>query len=252
MDFSLKGGVEYSEIMAPDGSPEWVHDRAELWNAVEASEKRKDAQLAREIQVGLPKELSREAQVELVRNYVRDSFVKEGMVADFSIHRDNPENPHAHIMLTMREVSESGFGQKNREWNSTDYLLSWRENWAMSVNLELSREGHEQRIDHRSYQEQDIQIEPTSKVGARLEKAENDGRDIVRERAREHLRDRPPERGKDTEGAGDRARRHHPPAGHIYPGRRGTLAEHQDLRRRAVSRVPGQGDGLRRACLGGG
>jgi Ti-type conjugative transfer relaxase TraA len=186
-DFTKKDGVEHTEIMLPDGAPAWMKDRQKLWNAVERIEKRKDAQLAREVQVALPKELTPERQVELVREFAREHFVKHGMVADLAVHRDNPENPHAHIMLGTREVTDKGFGKKNREWNSKNYLLGWRESWAKCVNRELAHQGHEQRVDHRSYAEQGIQLEPTSKLGARLENAETDGREIVRDRLQEHL-----------------------------------------------------------------
>lgn len=100
----------FSEIMAPENSPEWVHDRSKLWNSAEAAENRKDAQIAREVEVALPKELSREAQINLVRDYLKSEFVSKGMVADFSIHQPSasPANPHAHIMLSMRELTADG------------------------------------------------------------------------------------------------------------------------------------------------
>ena len=184
-DFSHKGGVEHSEILTPEGAPKWMQDRKQLWNAVEKVEMRKDAQLAREIQVAIPKELSREAGVELVREFTREHFVKHGMVADFSIHRDNPENPHAHITLTTREVTEEGFGKKVREWNSKEWLKGWRESWEHCANRQLAHEGHEQRIDHRSHADRGIQLEPTRKIGSSMENLGNDGRDIVQERMEE-------------------------------------------------------------------
>ena len=184
-DFSNKPGVEHSEILTPEGAPAWMQDRSKLWNAVEKIEVRKDAQLAREIQVAIPTELSREAGVELVREFAREHFVKHGMVADFSIHRDNPENPHAHITLTTREVTEDGFGGKVREWNSKEWLKGWRESWEHCANQQLAREGHEQRIDHRSHAERGIQLEPTRKIGASLENVQTDGREIVKERMAE-------------------------------------------------------------------
>jgi len=184
-DFSNKPGVEHSEILTPEGAPAWMQDRKKLWNAVEKIEVRKDAQLAREIQVAIPTELSRQAGVELVREFAREHFVKHGMVADFSIHRDNPENPHAHITLTTREVTEDGFGGKVREWNSKEWLKGWRESWEHCANRQLAREGHEQRIDHRSYADRGIQLEPTRKIGASENNLQNDGREIVKERMEE-------------------------------------------------------------------
>jgi Ti-type conjugative transfer relaxase TraA len=186
-DFTRKSGVEHTEIMVPDVAPAWMKDRKKLWNAIEKLEKRKDAQLAREVQVALPKELSKEAQVELAREFVKEHFTKHGMVADLAVHRDNPENPHAHITLGMREVTEDGFGKKNREWNSKGYLMGWRESWEHCANRYLAREGHEQRVDHRSFADRGIQLEPTSKLGVRLENAETDGREIIRDRLQEHL-----------------------------------------------------------------
>jgi hypothetical protein len=104
-DYTRKHGVEHSEILAPDAAPAWVHDRQTLWNTVEAAERRKDAQVAREIQVGLPIELSDSEQLALVRDYVKREFITKGMVADIGIHRDNPNNPHSHILLTTRELT---------------------------------------------------------------------------------------------------------------------------------------------------
>ena len=103
-------------ILAPSNSPDWVQDRNSLWNEVEKIEKRKDSQLAREMNIALPKELSNEQQKELISNFVQSEFVDKGMIADVAIHRDDKENPHAHVMLTMRTIDENGFGKKNRDW----------------------------------------------------------------------------------------------------------------------------------------
>src|ERR1700748_2404318 len=92
-DYTRKEGVEYSEILAPPEAPAWVHDRQSLWNAVEKSEKRKDSQLAREIEIGLPVELSKDQQVNLLREFVKTTFVSHGMVADVALHLDNEKNP---------------------------------------------------------------------------------------------------------------------------------------------------------------
>lgn len=182
-DYSRKGGVVHSEIIAPDGAPEWATDRARLWNEVEAAEKRKDAQLAREVELALPRELSREQQTELVRGFVRDQFVSKGMVADVAIHEtrasDGDRQPHAHVMLTTRQIGPEGFGQKAREWNDRAQVEGWREAWASHANRALERAGHEQRIDHRSLdaqrhdalargderRAQDLDREPQPKLG---------------------------------------------------------------------------------------
>lgn len=164
-DFTRKKGVEHTEILVPEGAPEWATDRAKLWNAVEDAEKRVDAQLAREIEVSLPVELTREQQIELVREFAREGFVKHGMVADIAIHRDNRDNPHAHILLTTRSIDENGFGPKNRDWNDKRFLIDWREQWAALTNQHLARAGFEINIDHRSHEARGILLEPGQKLG---------------------------------------------------------------------------------------
>src|SRR5690349_10217359 len=79
-DYTRKGGVLHTEILAPENAPDWMRDRAKLWNAIERAEKRKDAQLCREILLKLPHELTREQQIELVREFVRDQCVAPGMI----------------------------------------------------------------------------------------------------------------------------------------------------------------------------
>jgi ATP-dependent exoDNAse (exonuclease V) alpha subunit len=157
-DFTRKRGVEHAEILAPPHTPDWMFDRAELWNGVEKAEKRKDAQLAREIEVALPRELAAERRAVLVREFVQNEFVSQGMIADVAIHvgraGDGAEQPHAHIMLTTRTLTTEGFGPKAREWNASEKLEGWRVRWAGHVNRELEREGHAERIDHRTLEAQ--------------------------------------------------------------------------------------------------
>jgi len=164
-DYTRKEGVEHSEILLPEGAPGWMADRQRLWNQVEATERRKDAQLARELEIGLPLELSHDENVELVRDYVRQNFVAKGMVVDLSIHEDDPNNPHVHVLLTMREVTAEGFGKKVRSWNTKAELLKWREAWAESANEHLARAGHAIRIDHRTLEAQGSGLEPGRKIG---------------------------------------------------------------------------------------
>lgn len=153
-DYSRKGGVVHSEIMAPENAPDWMRDRDQLWNAIEAVEKRRDAQLAREIEVALPRELGRGERLELLRGFVQREFVDRGMIADVAVHegkaRDGHGQPHAHVMLTMRELTGEGFGKKDRSWNAPDLLSGWREAWARDANRALERAGRSERIDHRS------------------------------------------------------------------------------------------------------
>lgn len=180
-DFSRKGGVLNTEIMAPDDAPEWMHDRARLWNAVEIAERRKDAQLAREVQLSLPHELDDAQRLDLVRGFVHSQFVALGMVADFAIHTPGREgddrNHHAHIMLTMRELMGEGFGNKARDWNSPELLQTWREEWATQQNAALEKHGFPSRVDHRSFEAQGIDREPTLHLGPHAGQMEQRGKE---------------------------------------------------------------------------
>jgi len=92
-DYTRKGGIAYTEILLPDNAPREYADRNVLWNAVEKAEKAKNAQLAREIEIALPHELTREQGISLVREYVKKQFVNAGMCADFAIHDKQDGNP---------------------------------------------------------------------------------------------------------------------------------------------------------------
>jgi Ti-type conjugative transfer relaxase TraA len=169
-NYTRKEGVDHSEILAPEGAPGWVSDRSALWNAVETKERRRDAQLAREIEIGLPIELDDQQQLELLREYIKCEFVAHGMVADFSIHRDDPNNPHAHVLLTMRRISEVGFGPKERAWNDRARLMGWRRGWEEVTNEHLAQAGLAVRIDHRTLQAQGLGLEPGRKIGVGLDR----------------------------------------------------------------------------------
>jgi hypothetical protein len=143
----------FSTIMLPADAPAWMSGREELWNAVEAVEKRRDAQLAREVELALPIELEDEQAVELASEFVQREFTQRGMIADLNIHLGG-HNPYANAMLTMREVTAAGFGPKVREWNQAGLLREWREHWAALANEYLGRAGHEVRIDHRRKRDQ--------------------------------------------------------------------------------------------------
>jgi ATP-dependent exoDNAse (exonuclease V) alpha subunit len=157
-DFSNKAGVVHSEVMLPDGAPERLHDRSTLWNEVEATELRKDAQLSREVEFAIPRELNQQQGIDLARDFVQSEFVDRGMIADLNVHwdvgADGMMKPHAHVMLTMREVSGrevsgDGFGAKVRDWNKTELVQEWREHWAGHVNERLASLDIDVRIDHR-------------------------------------------------------------------------------------------------------
>jgi Ti-type conjugative transfer relaxase TraA len=200
-DYTGKRHVVHSEIMLPGGAPERWADRETLWNEVEAGEKRCDAQLARDIEISLPRELDPAEAIRLAQDFVREQFVSRGMVADLNVHwtraRDGEAQPHAHVMLTMREVlpgpdrqPEAGrFGKKVVAWNDRGLLREWRERWAEVANARLHELGHDARIDHRSYATQGIELEPQNKIGPagmrreeRKKKAERtaDHREIAR------------------------------------------------------------------------
>ena len=175
-DYTHKGGVEHTEIMTPENAPDWTKDRGTLWNEVEKVEKRKDAQTAREVEVALPNELDREQQKELLRDYVKETFNDQGMIADVAIHDKGDGNPHAHILLTTREIGEDGkFGNKNREWNHPSNAEKWREKWAEIGNRHLERAGHEPTLDHRSYERQGIEKVPTVHLGPEVAAMEKRG-----------------------------------------------------------------------------
>jgi ATP-dependent exoDNAse (exonuclease V) alpha subunit len=183
-DYARRRGVLHAEILAPDDAPAWIRDRAELWNATEAAEKRKDAQLAREVQVALPCELALAQQTDLVRAFVTAAFVARGMVADVAIHaadrHGDGRNTHAHILLTMRELAGGGFGKKVRSWNDSGLLEQWRVAWAEFVNRALERERIPVRVDHRSLAAQGITRTPQIHIGTAV--AEMAARGITTDR----------------------------------------------------------------------
>lgn len=169
-DYARKRDVAHTEILLPQGAPDWMQDRETLWNHVEQIEKRKDARLAREVQISLPRELTLEQNKELARVFVQQTFVDQGMVADLCIHMDRGSDgecqPHAHVLLSTREVTEKGFGLKNTLWDKKETLIDWRQAWSEIANHHLALHGHDIQIDHRSYADQAIDLEPQHKLGA--------------------------------------------------------------------------------------
>ncbi len=183
-DFRARAGVEHSEILLPENAPEEWRDRERLWNDVEAFEKRKDAQLAREVEFAIPREMSKLQGIELARDFVQAEFVARGMIADLNVHWDigagGEAKPHAHVMLSMREIVERddgsiGFGDKVREWNARENVEQWRERWAAHVNERLAELDIDARIDHRSLADQGIDLEPQSKIGGPAQRMEQQG-----------------------------------------------------------------------------
>jgi len=178
-DFSAKRGVVHSEVMLPEDAPEAWSDRERLWNDVEAFEARRDAQLAREVEFAVPREMTERQGIDLARDFVQSEFVDQGMIADLNVHWDVGEDgmpkPHAHVMLTMRAVSEDGFGPKVRDWNRTAMVERWRQRWAELANERLAELDIDARIDHRSLEAQGIALEPQSQIGASAQRIEGEG-----------------------------------------------------------------------------
>jgi ATP-dependent exoDNAse (exonuclease V) alpha subunit len=165
--------IQFTEIMAPKGAPEWALDRGQLWNHAERAEKRVDSRLAREFEISLPHELTEQQREWLVKDFAREQFVRRGYVVDIAIHAPDKDsdqrNHHAHLMVTMRPLSATGpegFAPKlDRSLNTKEHLDLLRSEWAHLANRHLERHGHDERIDHRSYKERGIDREPTVHLG---------------------------------------------------------------------------------------
>lgn len=195
--YSKRSGVLSAKIITPKGAPEWAKDRNTLWNKVEKSEKRKDAQLAREIVISLPHleqyndmdENDRNAILKdiyspLIDKYIDEQFVSKGMVADVAIHapsKNNDErNYHAHILLTFRKFDNDNFStKKERTWNNKDLAQKWREKWSESVNRFLDDNDVDAYVDHRSYEERGLDIEPSKPLGHKQSAMEKKGIETV-------------------------------------------------------------------------
>ena len=202
-DYTRKSGIAHTEIMLPSHAPPDFQNRSVLWNSVEKIEKSKNSQLAREIELAIPKELNREQQISLVREYVNDNFVSVGMCADIAVHDKSDGNPHAHIMLTMRPLNENGeWGAKSRkeyitdkngeriklkngnfktkkvdtvDWNEQSKAELWRSKWAKLANKYLAKNEITERIDHRSFERQGTEQIPTIHLGVAASQMERKG-----------------------------------------------------------------------------
>lgn len=160
-DYSKKKGISDSVILIPESADRNFLKPAYLWNTIEKSEKRKDAQLAREFNIALPVEMTDEQKKALAKDFCQEHFVKNGMIADIAFHKLNSDNPHFHVMLTTRRLTPdgAGFGQKVREWNSKEQLQEWRKSWADTANEHMQKAGIDARIDHRSLKEQKAELD---------------------------------------------------------------------------------------------
>lgn len=175
-NYTEKSHVAWSMTLAPESAPSWVWNREQLWNQVEAAEHRKDSQVAREFLVALPKELTLEQNVDLLMGFSAEQFVGRGMIADIGLHNP-PGNPHAHILLTMRELQGDGFGTKNREWNLKPILYEMRQAWERHCNAALETSGSLQRVDCRSLEAQGIDRIPQIHLGSHAAKCLTEGKE---------------------------------------------------------------------------
>lgn len=205
--FSDKEGKTYSYardvkpeafILTPKNAPDWAKDRQKLWNEVEKKDRKANSRYAKEFNVALPIELSEQDQKDLLTKYVQENFVNAGMVADVAIHRDHPDNPHAHVMLTNRPFNPDGtWGIKSRkeyildekgnktytksgyarnrkiwltDWDKKEKITEWRANWAHAVNQVLEAKNLPDRISEKSYEEQGIDEVATQHEGINSQK----------------------------------------------------------------------------------
>ena len=146
----------YAEILAPDNTPDFLKKSSnDLWCFVEQTERRKDARTAKEFKITLPRDLSNEQNIELMKDFLLKSFVDKGIICDFVLHNDKDnKNPHAHVMITTREIKPDGFGKKVREWDEEKNLHEWRKDWAKVQNRHLKNAGLKSRVSHRTLEAQ--------------------------------------------------------------------------------------------------
>lgn len=156
-NYGWRKDVAHSEILAPEGTPQFLLSREILWNKVEECETRKDSQLARSLIIGMPHELNYQERVDLLRGYVQENFVSQGMIADIALHKPDLEKSadarhhHAHVLLTLRKVGHDGFYRtKTREWNSHQNAVQWRKSWADHQNQAFERKGLVLQVDERT------------------------------------------------------------------------------------------------------
>ncbi|CAI2936813.1 Ti-type conjugative transfer relaxase TraA [Aminobacter niigataensis] len=206
-DYTAKQGVEHAEIVLPEGvNADWVRDRSDLWNAAEFAEKRKDARVAREFEIALPYELSAEERLEATREFAQELADRYGAAVDFAIHAPHDasdvRNHHAHVMMTTRQATEDGLGDKTylereNKWllsnnlPTTDMqLLDIRQRWDGIANERLAMAGLDIRIDHRSHMERGLEIAPTEHMGVHATQMERRGLDVSRTRLDEEAAQR--------------------------------------------------------------
>jgi hypothetical protein len=163
-DYTRKHDVHHTAILTPENAPAWASDRQELWNRAEREEKRKDSQVGRQFIMCFPTCLTHEEKIVLSKQFLQEEFVNKGYAVDVAYHDfkgKNAHNPHAHVLVSSRAMSESGFCSfKDRSWNGKERLFELREKWAAIQNRHFEQTGREERVDHRSYQERGIDRTP--------------------------------------------------------------------------------------------
>ena len=207
-DYTKKHGVIFSEILLPAHAPREYAGRQALWNAVEKAERGKNAQLAYNFDIALQNEFSLGENIDLARQFLLEHFVSRGMVVDFAIHVPDAEpggisNPHFHVMAPIRPIEANGkWGMKQRrvykldeegnrildadgnyvfnavpttDWGSPETLEYWREQWAAMCNTKFEEKGLPERIDHRSYERQGVDLLPTIHEGPSVRQMEAKG-----------------------------------------------------------------------------
>ena len=185
-DYTRKDHVLHTEIMAPEHAPDWVYDRQTLWNNVEAGEKRKDAQLAKEVVLTLPRNLDHEQHKKVVRGWVDENVISRGLIADVAIHNpdaaDGGKNPHAHVMFTLRPIdTEGNFGKKltgykNGGLDGKQVLKELRFSYQDHLNKASAENDNNQVVfDLRSYREKGIDRIPQPKKGPKVTYLEKRG-----------------------------------------------------------------------------
>jgi Ti-type conjugative transfer relaxase TraA len=183
-DYTGRRGIDHTEIVSPQavaGVADWAGDRGSLWNAAELAEKRSDARTAREFILALPHELDDAQRLELTRGFASHLADRYGAAVDVAIHQPHEgkdlRNRHAHLLMTTRQVTAGGFGEKTQlEWDNkrllsqdlpTSHLQlrTIRQEWEEQTNRALGRAGYDIQVDHRSHLERGLEIEPTQHVG---------------------------------------------------------------------------------------
>ena len=211
IDYSRKQGVLYSEIITPQDAPEWATDRAELWNRSEKTHKVQKAIVAREIQLSLPHELNDEQRREMTSNFARFMADSYGVAVDTNIHAPSKEgderNYHAHLLICTRPFDpskEHGLGNNVRDFDAISHQKAgtknhveiWRAEWERQINDALERadirdaDGVTVKVDHRSYQRQGKEQEPTIKEGTAATAKKRRGEPTDRAEQNEEIRQR--------------------------------------------------------------